>query len=57
MPLPQIAPGITLSLDETGQYPALHVTARRALLTRAIVRACHELAGKHGATIQFTALP
>ena len=45
--------GITVSLDETGKYPEVVVTAPRALLTRAIVRQCHEFAGENGATIWF----
>lgn len=52
--LPAALPeNITLSLDETGDFPALIVTGPKPAFTRRIVATCHALAGDHGATIRF----
>lgn len=45
--------GVTLSLDETGVYPLLTVSGPRHLLTKAIIRVCHNIAGDNGAGIEF----
>lgn len=49
--LPSI-PGVTLSLDETGDFPFLTVTST-ARLDRRTVAACHEAAGDLGAGVKF----
>jgi hypothetical protein len=51
--LPTISPLVTLSLDETGEFPRVIVSAPRDALTRAVVAHCHAVAGEAGAGIEF----
>jgi hypothetical protein len=47
-------PGVTVSLDETGDMPRVVVTFPKGLtLPKPFVRQCHTLAGEHGATVEF----
>jgi hypothetical protein len=49
--LPTI-PGVTVHLDETGDYAEMTVTSSRRL-TREEISACHYAAGELGASIEF----
>jgi hypothetical protein len=46
-------PGVTLSLDEAGDFPALVVLCKGHTLDRKAVAECHRIAGEYGATIEF----
>jgi len=49
-------PGVTVSLDETGDVPRLVVTIPKGTkLPAAFVRLCHDTAGNRGATIEWKA--
>lgn len=45
-------PDVTISLDETGDFPLLTIITGRKLDRREVAE-CHRLAGDHGAAIKF----
>jgi hypothetical protein len=57
--LPTAPIGVLVSLDETGDFPALIVTIPADVrdLPKAFVKLCHRIAGEAGASIEFRRAP
>lgn len=52
-----VCKGVTVLLDETGEYARLVITApRNAKLPQFFINQCHVIAGYHGASIEWIRL-